>query len=165
MLPFVLAALLLVLCVLLAVKAARSNARISAVRRVQVPVRVLSTREVPRERLGQVEVGNVRVGPGSQEGIFRQELELEYPGPDGRPWVIRKVTSHDHAIRSGGRIGPEFDGRTVWVNPQDPRDVAFAPSGDKGGVVVAGILAGMCGVGAFIALVFGLITSMFGGTP
>lgn len=75
--------------------------------------------------------------------------------------MARKVTRQDFSLREGGRVGPEFDGHSLWVDPQNPSDVAFAPTGGKGSAVVAGVFSAICGVAAGVALVGALIAGVF----
>ncbi|WP_127128707.1 DUF3592 domain-containing protein [Georgenia sp. SYP-B2076] len=81
-------------------------------------------------------------------------LELEYPGPDGRPWrgkvqVSVSPAGFRHAASARG------DRLTVWVDPRNPADVKLHPAGSSSGSVVVGCVVAFLGFGLlFFSLFF-----------
>ncbi|WP_448073422.1 hypothetical protein [Georgenia yuyongxinii] len=86
-------------------------------------------------------------------------LEVDYPGPDGRPLrgrvtVPMSAAGFGQALLTGGAT------TTVWVDPRRPADISLQQSGSAGGSarVLGGALMLFFGLGAlFLGAMFSFV--------
>jgi len=107
---------------------------------------LLAARRVRRVRVPARELHSTYIGPGTF-------VDVEYPGPDGRPL---RGSMFVWLVRAPG-VPYTFDG-TVWVDPADPTDITPRLQGRTTRATLTLIFAAIAlvaalgtGMGAFIA--------------